>query len=106
MAREGLPAVLLVRRPCFCIISGVDESFMADEEVASSESFGANVAYERLLFGVCSGGGVSASAEEMHSFEETGYLMCRCRCSSLANRRWQWGQGSVFVLVAEAFLLT
>jgi hypothetical protein len=32
--------------------------------------------------------------------------MCLCRCSSLANRRWQWGHGSVFVLVAEAFRLT
>ena len=32
--------------------------------------------------------------------------MCRCRCSSLAKRRWQWGHGSVFVLVADAFLLT
>jgi hypothetical protein len=35
-----------------------------------------------------------------------GYLMWRCRCSSLAKRRWQCGHGSVFVLVAEAFLLT
>ena len=32
--------------------------------------------------------------------------MCRCRCSSLANRRWQCGHGNVLVLVAEAFLLT
>src|SRR6266516_1528436 len=32
--------------------------------------------------------------------------MCLCRCSSLANKRWQCGHGSVFVLVADAFLLT
>ena len=54
-------SAVLVRRPCFCIVSGVDEAFMADEEVASSEGLGTNIAYERLLFGVCpAGGGWSA----------------------------------------------
>ena len=60
MAGVGFSAVL-VRRPCFCIVSGVDEALMADEEVASSEGLGANVAYERLLFGVCPAGGGDVS---------------------------------------------
>lgn len=49
--------------------------------------------------------GGSIGAEEMRA-EEMRYLMCLCRCSSRANKRWQCGHGSVFVLVADAFLLT
>jgi hypothetical protein len=59
------PAVLICG-PCFCIVSRVDEALMADEEVASSEGLGADVAYERLFFGVCSAGRASSGAEEMH----------------------------------------
>jgi hypothetical protein len=67
MARVGFPAVL-VRRPCLCIVSGVDESLMADEEVASSEGLGADVADERLFFRVRSAGGASIGAGEMHGW--------------------------------------
>jgi hypothetical protein len=52
-------SAVLIRRPCFCIVSRVDESLVADEEVASSEGLGADVAYERLFLGVCSAGGAS-----------------------------------------------
>ena len=58
---------MLVGRPGFRIVSRVDESLMADEEVASSEGLGADVAYEGLLFGVCSAGGASARPEEMQA---------------------------------------
>jgi hypothetical protein len=60
MARMRFPAVL-IRRPCFCIVSGVDEALVADEEVASGKCLGTDVAYKGLFFGVCSAkqGGVS-----------------------------------------------
>jgi hypothetical protein len=62
------PAVL-IRRPWFRIVSRMDESLMADEEVASSEGLGADGAFERLFFGVCSAGGVGQfGAEEMHGW--------------------------------------
>jgi hypothetical protein len=58
---------MLIRRPCFCVVSGVDEALVADEEVASSKRLGTDVAYKWLFFGVCSAGrGPSVSAEEMH----------------------------------------
>jgi hypothetical protein len=65
MARVGFPAVL-IRRPCFCVVSGVDEALVADEEVASSKGLGTDVAYKWLFFGVCSAGGASVGAEEVH----------------------------------------
>jgi hypothetical protein len=68
MARVRFPAVL-IRRPCFGVVAGVDEALMADEEVASSKRLGTNVAHKWLLFGVCSARGrgeVSLGAEETH----------------------------------------
>jgi hypothetical protein len=63
MARVRFPAVL-IRRSCFCVVSGVDEALVAHKEVASSEGLGADVADKRLFFGVCSAGGALAGAEE------------------------------------------
>jgi hypothetical protein len=54
----------------------MDESLVTDKEVASRERLGADVAYERLFFGVCSAGGGGqlvlrrCASEEMHSLPD------------------------------------
>lgn len=66
MAALRLPP-MLIRCSCFCIVSGVDEALMANEEVAPRERLRADVAHERLFFGVCSAGRLSVGTEELHA---------------------------------------
>jgi hypothetical protein len=67
------PARMLV------FIAGVDESLMADEEVASSKGLCANVANERFLFGM----GTDVSLE-----------MFLCACRSVRQARSRGREGS------------
>lgn len=86
IARHGFSA-MLIRRPCFGVVAGMHESLMADEQVASSEGLGADVANEGFLFRVCSADAPISGHWSRAGRGEIAHLMCLCRCSRRAKRR-------------------
>ena len=91
------------------LITGMDEPLMADEQIAPCERLLTYFADEGLLLGVGADVSLEVFLRRLLASEasrvELAQFVGRSR-TRRANRRWQCGQGKVFVFEPEGFLLT
>ena len=85
-------------------VVGVYESLVSNKQITSCECFGANVANERLLFGVRSNMALQMFLVQLCQWESSEIWVNWAGSTNLAKSLWQWGQGKVLFFEPELAL--